>query len=116
MRACAEYGLDGQDGELVCAISDQKCKVYLNNELVEYGNLNIHNVIFNKYFTFQDYVLNTNVSLKKGTNTLKFLVDNNDFVGSGNSLVAQAPVFDCFKLFTSSTIEWADADISVMDK
>ena len=116
MRLCAEYGLDGQDGELVCGINDEKYQVLLNNEPVKYGDLNIHNVIFNKYFTFQDYVINTNVSLKAGANTLKVIASNHDFTGSGNSLVAQAPVFDCFKLFTSSTITWDEADISVMDK
>ena len=115
MRACAEYGINNDEGEMICSIDENKYQVIVNDQPLKYGSIRIHNVIYNKYFTFQDFALG-NISLNAGKNTIKVLVNNNDFVGSGSSLVAQAPVFDCFKLFTQSTIDWEDADVSVMDE
>lgn len=53
---------------------------------------------------FEDHVLTTNLSLKKGANTVSLKTTNSTkMVGTMN---ATAPMIDCFKITTTSTLTW----------
>ena len=52
---------------------------------------------------FQDYVVAENISVKKGTNTIELLI-NNDIKGVGGTMKAAAPLVDCLYLRTAGEI------------
>ena len=52
---------------------------------------------------FQDYVVVENISVKKGTNTIELLI-NNDIKGVGGTMKAAAPLVDCLYLRTAGEI------------
>lgn len=57
-----------------------------------------------KMIPFSDYVLNENVSLQEGENTIQFITNNsNPMMGT---MYATAPLVDCFKLETEGELSW----------
>ena len=53
---------------------------------------------------FNNYVVAENVSIKKGTNTIE-LVINNNIKGVGGTMKAAAPIVDCMYLYTNALLE-----------
>ncbi len=54
---------------------------------------------------FADYTIGTNLTLKKGRNTITFTVANADAL-QGTTMNAASPLLDCIKLSTSAVVIW----------
>ena len=84
--------------------------IAINGTSLDYGNIAFTNV---PGFTadgaepleFKDFVIGTNLSLKKGRNTITFTVTNSDAL-TGTTMNAASPLLDCIKLTTSAVLIW----------
>lgn len=84
--------------------------IALNGESIDYGSISFTGV---PGFTadgaepleFNDYTIGTNLSLKKGRNTITFTVANADAL-QGTTMNAASPLLDCIKLSTSAVVIW----------
>ena len=84
--------------------------ISLNNESLDYGDIEFTGV---PGFTadgadpldFDDFVIGTGLSLKKGRNTITFTVANSDAL-SGTTMNAASPLLDCIKLTTEAVVTW----------
>ena len=121
MRLSGEYGLDEQyqvrqgEGEnrVTESFSDTSFPVKVNGTAQQYGAITIHNIEPKTFIDFQDFYVG-NVNLVAGKNTIELLVDNNDSLNG--TITSSAPVIDCIKLYSSSTLTWPTAKLSQMDK
>ena len=121
MRLSGEYGLDEQyqvkqgEGEnrVTESFSDTSFPVKVNGAAQQYGAITIHNIEPKTFIDFQDFYVG-NVNLVAGKNTIELLVDNNDSLNG--TITSSAPVIDCIKLYSSSTLTWPTAKLSQMDK
>ena len=121
MSVSGEYGLDepfqafeGQGESRVFEKYNQTSfPVKVNGVALEYGEQTIHNIVPKDFITFQDYFLAANVSLKAGKNTIQMIVDNKDTING--TIASTAPVVDCIKVFSSSTITWPGAKLAQMN-
>ena len=122
MSISGEYGLpestqifEGTGEDRVFELfTDEDFKVTVNDEDVKYGTITIHNIVPKTFLQFQDFMLSTTVSLKAGANTIVLKVDNTETLNG--TIASTAPVVDCLKLYSESTITWEEAKISNMDK
>ena len=53
---------------------------------------------------FDDYLINANLSLKKGANLIQLKTIND--ISMGPTLFSTAPIVDCIKLTTASVLDW----------
>lgn len=53
---------------------------------------------------FSDYTLVSTVKIKKGKNIIQFVINNSQKGGNGGTMNAIAPLVDCLKITTTSTI------------
>ena len=121
MRLSGEYGLDEPyqvrqgEGEnrVTESFNDTSFPVKVNGVAQQYGAITIHNIIPKTFIDFQDFFVG-NVNLNAGKNTIELLVDNNDSLNG--TITSSAPVIDCIKLYSSSTLTWPAAKLSQMDK
>ena len=84
--------------------------ISVNGVSQDYGDISFVNVPANSYSSieclpFEDFVISTNVSLKKGMNLITFMTENEDAM-SGSTLLAAAPLVDCIKLTSTSVLTW----------
>lgn len=115
MRLSGEYGLDNEyDDKVSFKFSDEMFKVKVNDVPLKYGEVTIANVEAKTFINFQDYMVSANVSLKAGKNVIQMLVDNH--VSLDGTIASTAPCVDCIKLYSPSTITWADAQIDNLSK
>ena len=115
MRLSAEYGTQNPEtDEITNTFSDQEFQVLVNDEALSYGRITLHNII-QTLIPFQDYMVSTTVNLKAGKNVIQMNVNNKIDVTS--AIHAAAPCIDCIKLYSTSTLTWAKADLTnITDK
>lgn len=108
MRLSAEYGLvDPLTDEVYSSFDDTMFTVSVNGTALKYGSVTLHNIEPMFLITFQDYFVSASVSLQKGTNIIQMKVDNT--VTLNGTIASTAPVVDCIKLYSDSTITWPGA-------
>lgn len=106
LRLSAEYG----DANRQKTITDESFKVTVNDNKVSYPSITFYNLPdgSDEYKpAFQNYQLNINVSLKKGTNVIKLIVNNSE-KGEGGTMKATAPMVDCMYLYSDVALQWAE--------
>lgn len=115
MRLGAEYALGTQLGKgRTYYINDEIFPVKVNGEAIKYGTITFNNVPdVGKFLPFSDYLVSTTIDLKEGENTIQMVVDNNITIFS--TAAATAPMVDCIKLYSSSTLTWPDEVLENMD-
>ena len=108
MRLSAEYGIANPMTDEVTSWVDQDTfPVTVNGTKLEYGKVTLHNIIPMDFIPFQDYFVSATVSLVAGKNTIQMKVDNT--VTLNGTIASSAPVVDCIKLYSDSTITWPNA-------
>jgi hypothetical protein len=112
MRLSAEYGkpYNPLSDEVSSWVDGDTFPITLNGTKVPYSKVNLRNisaVAGYDFIQFQDYFVSATLSLVKGKNTIQMTVDNDvNLNGTPNT---SAPIVDCIKLFSSSTITWPGA-------
>ena len=108
MRLSAEYGIANPLTDEVTSWVDQDTfPVTVNGTKLEYGKVTLHNIIPMDFIPFQDYFVSASVSLVAGKNVIQMKVDNK--VTLNGTIASSAPVVDCIKLYSDSTITWPGA-------
>ncbi len=112
MRLSAEYGkpYNPLSDEVSSWVDGDTFPITLNGTKVPYSKVNLRNisaVAGYDFIQFQDYFVSATLSLVKGKNTIQMTVDND--VNLNGTLNTSAPIVDCIKLFSSSTITWPGA-------
>ena len=108
MRLSAEYGLaDPLTDEVTSWIDQDTFPVTVNGTKLEYGKVTLRNIIPMDFIPFQDYLVSATVSLNAGKNIIQMVVDNN--ITLNGTISSTAPVVDCIKLYSTSTITWPNA-------
>ena len=94
--------------------TDDMFTVKVNNEKMSYGTITMRNVpAVGKFLPFSDYMISASVNLVAGKNTIQMKVDNEVTIFS--TCHATAPMVDCIRLVSSSTLTWPDERLSNMD-
>ena len=121
MRLSGEYGLteenqvfpgSGED-RVYETFNYQGYPVTVNDAPLNYGKVTIHNIIPKDLLPFQDFLVSASVSLQKGKNIIKMTVANHDTLNG--TISSSAPVIDCIKLYSPTTVTFANAKLSQMD-
>ena len=108
MRLSAEYGIANPLTDEVTSWVDQDTfPITVNGTKLEYGKVTLHNIIPMDFIPFQDYFVSASVSLNAGKNIIQMKVDN--LVTLNGTIASSAPVVDCIKLYSESTITWPGA-------
>ena len=108
MRLSAEYGIADQlTDEVTSWVDDTTFPITVNGEKLQYGKVTLHNIIPMDFIPFQDYFVSATVSLQAGKNVIQMKVDNK--VTLNGTISSSAPVVDCIKLYSSSTLSWPGA-------
>ena len=95
--------------------TDDMFTVKVNNEKISYGTITMRNVpAVGKFLPFSDYMISASVNLVAGKNTIQMKVDNEVTIFS--TCHATAPMVDCIRLVSSSTLTWPDERLSNMDQ
>lgn len=84
-------------------------KIFVNDVEVNYPSITINvtsepGSISANTAQFQDYVLSTTISLKKGRNVIRFQTNNTD--SPGGAMKAQGPLLDCIKVTSTEAVDW----------
>ena len=108
MRLSAEYGEDDKD----ITITDDMWKAKLNDNQLHYDTLVFKDVPKQGagYKAFEDFTLAVSVDVKAGANKLEFITDNQVLLYG--TAQATAPMLDCIKLKSDTTLTWAEANPS----
>ena len=116
LRFGAEYGdPDPTTGERFYSIDKELFPVKVNNETVDYGTITFRNIPdVGKLLPFQDFVVNTTISLQAGKNTIEMTVDNN--VAIRSAISSTAPTIDAIRIFSSSNLTWPSESLINMEK
>ncbi len=106
MRVSAEYGQEGVD----ITVNKDEWKAKLNDTQIEYETLTFKDVPIQGagYKAFEDKTLSVNVAVKEGANKLEFITDNQKLLFG--TAQATAPMLDCLKIKSSTTLTWAEAN------
>ena len=108
MRLSAEYGIgDPLTDEVTSWVDEDTFPVTVNGTKLQYGKVTLHNIIPMDFIPFQDYFVSASISLQAGKNIIQMKVDNK--VTLNGTIASSAPVVDCIKLYSSSTISWPGA-------
>ena len=108
MRLSAEYGIADQlTDEVTSWVDDTTFPITVNGTKLQYGKVTLHNIIPMDFIPFQDYFVSATVSLQAGKNVIQMKVDNK--VTLNGTISSSAPVVDCIKLYSSSTLSWPGA-------
>lgn len=87
-------------------ITDDEYLITLNGTKVNYGSITMNGAfaaLQQQKLPFSD-VMSINVNLVQGTNTLRFLTNNQNTMGG--TMDATAPLIDCIKLDTTAYLTW----------
>lgn len=98
--------LSGEILETISLTSDEFV-VEVNGEKIDYPTILIDNIPSSMDApkrAFQDFLVTTSLSLKKGVNSIRLVVNNSKFMGGTAS--ATAPLIDCIKIATDATLDW----------
>ncbi len=116
MRLAGEYAKpDEQTGEKKFTVTDDEFQIKVNGTALKYGKVTLHNIPeTGKFTTFQDYYVSATVSLKAGENTIETVVNND--INLFSTIAAAAPCVDSIKVLSTSTLTWADAKISQLER
>ncbi len=87
--------------------------ISVNGVSLDYGDIAFTNVPSNSYnsiecLPFEDYIISTTVSLKKGMNLISFMTENDEKM-EGSTLLAAAPLVDCIKLTSTAVLTWCES-------
>lgn len=108
MRLSAEYGIANPlTDEVTSWVDETTFPVTVNGTALKYGKVTLHNIIPMDFIPFQDYLVSASVSLVAGKNIIQMKVDNK--VTLNGTIASSAPVVDCIKLYSSSTLTWPGA-------
>lgn len=82
--------------------------ISVNGVALSYNAINITNVpgMGAGYKEFADFTINKTVPLKKGENSIKFIVSNHDRLGESGTMYATAPLFDCCRVYSDTKLSW----------
>ena len=102
-------------------LDDFTYQVIVNNERIEYGNLDLEGAIPYQGATdedgnpingdmykrpFENYLISVSLHLQEGENTIVLYTNNsNDHDGTFN---AETPLVDCIYIFTDTTLTWTE--------
>lgn len=116
MRLGAEYGdPDPVTGERFYSLDSGLFPLKVNGTTLDYGTITFRNIPdVGKFLPFQDFVVNTPISLKAGKNTIEMVVDNN--VGIRSAISSTAPTIDAIRIFSSSSLTWPTESLANMEK
>ena len=106
MRVSAEYGQEGVD----ITVNKDEWKAKLNDTQLDYETLTFKDVPIQGagYKAFEDKTLSVNVNVQAGANKLEFITDNQKLLFG--TAQATAPMLDCLKIKSSTTLTWAEAN------
>ena len=106
MRVSAEYGQEGVD----ITVNKDEWKAKLNGTQLDYETLTFKDVPIQGagYKAFEDKTLSVNVNVQAGANKLEFITDNQKLLFG--TAQATAPMLDCLKIKSSTTLTWAEAN------
>ena len=107
MRLSGEYGLINDENELTYSFTDDMFQVTVNGTPLKYGKVSLHNLVDKEFIPFQDFLVGTTVSLNAGENVIQTKVSNG--IDMNGTIHATAPCIDGIKVYSSSTLTWADA-------
>ena len=108
MRLSAEYGIaDALTDEVTSWVDQDTFPITVNGEKLQYGKVTLHNIIPMDFIPFQDYFVSATINLVAGKNTIQMKVDNK--VTLNGTIASSAPVVDCIKLYSPSTLTWPGA-------
>ena len=108
MRLSAEYGIANPlTDEVTSWVDETTFPVTVNGTALKYGKVTLHNIVPMDFIPFQDYLVSASVSLVAGKNIIQMKVDNK--VTLNGTIASSAPVVDCIKLYSSSTLTWPGA-------
>ena len=106
MRLSAEYGTPDKD----ITITNDMWKAKLNGTKIDYETLVFKDVPTSGegIKPFEDYTLGINLPVQAGQNKFEFITDNHELLyGTAG---ATAPMFDCLKIKSDTTLTWAEAN------
>jgi uncharacterized repeat protein (TIGR02543 family) len=89
-------------------ISSSDWQVIVNDEAIDYGEINIYcsseAAAGTSYQAFLDKLITRKLHLVKGTNTIQLRTNNSKSMGG--TMYATAPMVDCIKIKTTANLEW----------
>lgn len=121
MRLSGEYGLSEQyqvfegEGEdrVYEKFNSEEFLVKVNDNNINYGSVTIHNIVPKDILPFRDFMVSAEVSLNKGKNTIKLVVNNENTLNG--TIKSTGPVIDAIKLVSSSTVTFSNAKLSQLN-
>ena len=105
LRLSGEFAASG-----TITIKCDEFTVEVNGTPLTYGDLVIDNVTdasSDQKRPFSDFMVSTKVALNEGANVIRLIVSNN-IHGEGGTMYATAPMVDCIKVYSNSTVEWGE--------
>lgn len=101
------------------SFTDEEFLVTVNDAKVAYGSLNVKTMFVQDTMkmTFEDFTIGVNLSLKKGDNVIKLLVNNRRKPETGGTMSATAPMVDCIKIKTrQAALSWDPVEDNLKGK
>jgi uncharacterized repeat protein (TIGR02543 family) len=96
-------------------LTDTEFLIEVNGENLSYGSLSIPLTIdgANGYSDdakqpFSDFFITNSLSLKKGENIIRLVVNNDRQMGSSGTMYATAPMIDCIHISTDTALSWSE--------
>ncbi len=96
-------------------LTDTEFLVEVNGENLSYSSISIPLTIdgVNGYSDdrkqpFSDFFITNKLSLKKGENVIRLVVNNGRQMGTSGTMYATAPMIDCIHISTDATISWSN--------
>lgn len=99
--------------------TDETYLVQVNGTNLEYDDISITGVPAqgtNEWKEFANFTISTSVSLKKGDNTIKLIVNNSDRLGDSGTMYATAPLVDCMYIYTDAGLSWTPLEDNLKGK
>lgn len=101
---------EGEEGSVV-RLTDKELLVKVNDTDLSFTELifeDIPDINGGTRRPFTNHVINTAVSLQKGKNVIKLIVNNTKSMGG--TMNATAPMFDCMYLYTNTELSWTEGE------
>lgn len=101
---------EGEEGSVV-TLTDEELVIRVNDTEIDFVDLifdDIPDINGGTRRPFTNHTINTAVSLKKGRNAIKIIVNNKKSMGG--TMSATAPMFDCMYLYTNTELSWTEGE------
>jgi len=96
-------------------LTDSEFLVEVNGENLSYGSISIPLTLdgANGYSDdqkqpFSDFFVTNKLSLKKGENVIRLVVNNDRQMGTSGTMYATAPMIDCIHISTDTALSWGE--------